>query len=470
MQGSWDLSLDCAIDTTFPSPSFLVLGNRSALFDEAGNQLSSTAGATSMVLTGVRGGAEEGKVRRCTMERHERIAAATQLGHLLLPRYIDTCDSGLRIAMGPPYRRPRQATFPFYDRIDSSSRAEEAHSLPEDSLYRENGLEKRGREVRRSKGLGSDFTRFRARQYLFILKAAHIRRVVKESHKQVRASSESVCVFWARLWSMSVDPTHCIDRPTSELRGYGLKGVNSVLTASSPQYAEPLPEVLTPLFEKLLSDSSYTHVSPPPPPQASLCSPATIFTRPIYAGNAIATVKAPSSIPVKFFTVRGTAFNAAPVEEGASVEVKEVEPVQVDSPTEHIKTTIAKSDRPDLSVASRVVSGGRALKDAKTFEATLYPLADVLGAAVGASRAAVDSGYADNSLQVGQTGKVVAPELYMALGISGAIQHLAGMKDSKLIVAVNKDPEAPIFQVADVGLVADLFEVVPKLVEELKKN
>lgn len=167
-------------------------------------------------------------------------------------------------------------------------------------------------------------------------------------------------------------------------------------------------------------------------------SNSTIFTRPIYAGNAIATVKAPSNIAVKFFTVRGTAFNPAPVEDSASAEVKEVEPVQVDSPTEHITTTIAKSDRPDLSVASRVVSGGRALKDAKTFESTLYPLADVLGAAVGASRAAVDSGYADNSLQVGQTGKVVAPELYMAIGISGAIQHLAGMKDSKLIVAVNK--------------------------------
>lgn len=215
---------------------------------------------------------------------------------------------------------------------------------------------------------------------------------------------------------------------------------------------------------------------------------STTFTRPIYAGNAIATVRAPSSVSIKFFTVRSTAFSAASIQEGADAETLAVDPVDVpDSPTQHLKTTIAKSDRPDLGVASRVISGGRALKDANTFASTLYPLADVLGAAVGASRAAVDAGYADNSLQVGQTGKVVAPELYMALGISGAIQHLAGMKDSKLIVAVNKvsldfissalrcadfyqkDPDAPIFQVADVGLVADLYEVVPQLIEKLKK-
>lgn len=166
---------------------------------------------------------------------------------------------------------------------------------------------------------------------------------------------------------------------------------------------------------------------------------STTFTRPIYAGNAIATVRASSSIPVKFFTVRGTAFVAAPSQESTVAESSSLDPVEVsDSSTQHVKTTLTKSDRPDLGVASRVVSGGRALKNAETFASTLYPLADALGAAVGASRAAVDAGYADNSLQVGQTGKVVAPELYMAIGISGAIQHLAGMKDSKLIVAVNK--------------------------------
>ena len=167
-------------------------------------------------------------------------------------------------------------------------------------------------------------------------------------------------------------------------------------------------------------------------------SNSTTFSRPIYAGNAISTVRASSSIPIKFFTVRSTAFPAA-VPGEAEAETEVLDPVEVsDSPSSHISTSLSKSDRPDLGIASRVVSGGRALKNAETFQSTLYPLADALGAAVGASRAAVDAGYADNSLQVGQTGKVVAPELYMALGISGAIQHLAGMKDSKLIVAINK--------------------------------
>ncbi|EGO00122.1 hypothetical protein SERLA73DRAFT_180568 [Serpula lacrymans var. lacrymans S7.3] len=274
-----------------------------------------------------------------------------------------------------------------------------------------------------------------------------------------------------------------------------LQGLSSVLHSSSPQYTIPLPETVSPLLEKLLSEGSpFTHVisahsslakSILPRVAAKLDVPAvsditsvehdassnsTTFTRPIYAGNAISTVRAPSSIPIKFFTVRSTAFSPAEFSEGAEAELKTLDPVQVsDSPSEHVSTSLTKSDRPELGVASRIVSGGRALKNAETFQSTLYPLADILGAAVGASRAAVDAGYADNSLQVGQTGKVVAPELYMALGISGAIQHLAGMKDSKLIVAVNKDPDAPIFQVADVGLVADLYEVVPELIEKLKR-
>ncbi|KAG8899201.1 Electron transfer flavoprotein alpha-subunit [Tulasnella sp. 403] len=270
-----------------------------------------------------------------------------------------------------------------------------------------------------------------------------------------------------------------------------LKGLSKVLHASSPQYAAPLAEQLSPLLQEVLKSSAYTHLvashsttgkSLLPRVAAQLDVPAvsdiisvtygsdgsTTFARPIYAGNAISTVKAPSDIKLKVFTVRGTAFDKAS-EDGEPVEDKAVDPVEVpDLPTKHLKTSITQSDRPDLGVASRVVSGGRALKSAETFNTTLHPLADVLGAAVGASRAAVDAGYADNSLQVGQTGKVVAPELYIAIGISGAIQHLAGMKDSKMIVAINKDPDAPIFQVADVGLVADLFEAVPELVEKLK--
>ncbi|KAG6333635.1 hypothetical protein ID866_5460 [Astraeus odoratus] len=274
-----------------------------------------------------------------------------------------------------------------------------------------------------------------------------------------------------------------------------VKGLDTVLHASSGQYSTPLPELVTPLFEKLLSEHfpSFTHVvsahsssaksilprvaakldlpaiSDVTSVQHDLSSSSTTFTRPIYAGNAISTVRASESIPIKFFTVRSTAFPAAPPGE-AEAKTESLDPVQVSDPaTEHVRTILTKSDRPDLGVASRVVSGGRALKNAETFRATLDPLADALGAAVGASRAAVDAGYADNSLQVGQTGKVVAPELYMAIGISGAIQHLAGMKDSKLIVAINKDPDAPIFQVADVGLVADLFDAVPEMVEKLKQ-
>jgi electron transfer flavoprotein alpha subunit len=189
------------------------------------------------------------------------------------------------------------------------------------------------------------------------------------------------------------------------------------------------------------------------------------FVRPIYAGNAIATVQ--SSDAVKFITVRGTAFAAAETE-GGSAEISEGEDPKAPCPTEWLSEDLQSSDRPDLATASKVVSGGRGLKSKEEFDRIMLPLADALGAAVGASRAAVDSGYADNSLQVGQTGKVVAPQLYLCAGISGAIQHLAGMKDSKVIAAINKDADAPIFQIADVGLVGDLFEKVPELTEKLK--
>ncbi len=188
------------------------------------------------------------------------------------------------------------------------------------------------------------------------------------------------------------------------------------------------------------------------------------FTRPIYAGNAIATVR--SKDAKKVITVRGTAFEKA-AREGGSGSVEKVDAGSHDGNAEFVSAEMSKSERPELTSAKIIVSGGRAFGSNEQFHGLLDPLADKLGAAVGASRAAVDAGYAPNDYQVGQTGKIVAPELYIAIGISGAIQHLAGMKDAKTIVAINKDEEAPIFQVADIGLVGDLFKIVPELTEKL---
>jgi electron transfer flavoprotein alpha subunit len=259
-----------------------------------------------------------------------------------------------------------------------------------------------------------------------------------------------------------------------------IAGVTKVLLADAPHLAEQLAE---PVAEQVLAVAGgYSHLLAPatafgknvlPRVAAKLDvaqvsdvtaveSPDT-FQRPIYAGNAIATVQ--SADAVKVLTVRTTAFDAAAVA-GGSATVEAVAAAADPGTSEFVGREVAKSERPELAGAKIVVSGGRGLGSAENFK-ILDPLADKLGAALGASRAAVDAGYAPNDWQVGQTGKIVAPQLYVAIGISGAIQHLAGMKDSKVIVAVNKDGEAPIFGVADYGLVGDLFAAVPEMVAKL---
>ena len=259
-----------------------------------------------------------------------------------------------------------------------------------------------------------------------------------------------------------------------------IAGVNKILAANNKIFEKGLAENLAPLLQKL--SSSYSHIIAPAtttgknvmPRLAALLDVMQIsdiigivnvdtFQRPIYAGNALATVSSDDAI--KVITVRSTAFEAAAATGGSAV-VENIESTDDSGLSVYVKSELSSSERPELTSAPIVISGGRGMQDGANF-AMLEKIADKLGAAVGASRAAVDAGFVPNDYQVGQTGKVVAPDLYVAVGISGAIQHLAGMKDSKIIVAINKDEEAPIFQVADYGLVADLFEAVPKLEEEL---
>jgi len=264
-----------------------------------------------------------------------------------------------------------------------------------------------------------------------------------------------------------------------------IAGVGKVHVADDAAYEHQLAENVAPLIASLMGAGEHEHdavLFPATttgkniaPRVAALLDVMQIsdilsvegektFTRPIYAGNAIATVESTDAKLV--ITVRGTAFDKAEAE-GGSAEIEAVASTGDTGKSSFVSAELAESERPELTSAKIIVSGGRALKDGETFESIIMPLADKLGAGVGASRAAVDAGYVPNDYQVGQTGKIVAPEVYIAIGISGAIQHLAGMKDSKTIIAINKDEDAPIFQVADIGLVADLYKAVPELTEKL---
>jgi electron transfer flavoprotein alpha subunit len=262
-----------------------------------------------------------------------------------------------------------------------------------------------------------------------------------------------------------------------------IPGVRKVLHADAPHLADFLAENVSGLILGIAK--SYGHILAPStsngknimPRVAALLDVQQIsdiiavesgdtFVRPIYAGNALATVK--SKDPIKVITVRTTGFDAV-ASSGNSAQIESITAPSDTGLSSFVSREVSKSERPELTSAKIIVSGGRGMASGENFTKVLEPLADKLGAALGASRAAVDAGFVPNDWQVGQTGKIVAPDLYVAVGISGAIQHLAGMKDSRVIVAINKDEEAPIFQVADYGIVGDLFQIVPTLVEELKK-
>ncbi|MDD4615609.1 MAG: FAD-binding protein [Alphaproteobacteria bacterium] len=303
--------------------------------------------------------------------------------------------------------------------------------------------------------------------------------VAEHDHKSLKSATLSTITAAAKLGPVTVLVAGQ-NAVAAAQEAASIQGVAEVLHADDAAYANFLAENLAALTAKLAPN--YSHVLAPAtsfgknvlPRVAGLCDVAQIsdiigiesadtFIRPIYAGNAIATVK--STDKIKFITVRGTAFDKAA--KGGNASVKTIEGAGDSGLSSFVGAELTKSARPELTAATIVVSGGRGLDSADKFKATIEPLADKLKAAIGASRSAVDAGFISNDCQVGQTGKIVAPNLYIAIGISGAIQHLAGMKDSKTIVAINKDPDAPIFAVADYGIVGDLFTIVPELVKVL---
>ena len=313
--------------------------------------------------------------------------------------------------------------------------------------------------------------------------SSHILILAEHSHGQLSLGTAK-CVTCAGaiadaeiVLAVCVADASAADASAVIAQAAHLHGVATVLAVEHPGNAHALAALIAPQIAALAGP--YSHVLGPSstfgkdvmPRIAALLDTAQVsdimavesptrFRRPIYAGNAIVTVEFEAGAKV-VGTVRTASFQPAPG--GASAAIEKVAPhVPLPSHTRFVSVSAAKSDRPDLTSAAKVVSGGRALGSAEAFK-ILYQLADKLGAAVGASRAAVDAGYAPNELQVGQTGKIIAPELYLAIGISGAIQHLTGIKDARTIVAINKDPEAPIFEVADIGLVADLFQAVPEI-------
>lgn len=304
--------------------------------------------------------------------------------------------------------------------------------------------------------------------------------LAEHTHKNLKASTLSAITAALKLGQPVAVLVAGSGAEGAAAEAAKVQGVAEVLHADDAAYANFLAENMAALVAKLAPE--YTHVFAPAtsfgknilPRAAGLCDCAQIsdiigiegsdtFTRPIYAGNAIATVK--STDKIKFITVRGTAFDKAPM--GGNAPVKKIEGAGDKGLSQFVNAELTQSTRPELTAAQIIVSGGRGVGSVENFKNVIEPLADKLHAAVGASRSAVDAGFISNDCQVGQTGKIVAPNLYIAVGISGAIQHLAGMKDSKTIVAINKDPDAPIFAVADYGIVADLFAVVPELIKAL---